>query len=233
MPSMRRDYARIIGESGHHLLEVVNDLLDISKIESGNFDFTATRFDMAVLAPSPQQHRTDAPQPREARNVALDLDIPPGSTRASPPITARLPADPDPNLLSNAVKFTPDGGPRLPRACVPMRGACALRRLRYGHRRPRTGSRTTGAIPSSRPAAVMAAPITNRAHEGTGPASRWCVASSACITAASPSRAVRMPARWSAFDFPLIAVRRRAKKRRAPIPIHIAARQRERPDATR
>ena len=34
----RRDSARLINESGHHLLSVVNDILDMSKIETGNFE---------------------------------------------------------------------------------------------------------------------------------------------------------------------------------------------------
>src|SRR5260370_33785988 len=34
----RHDYAHLINESGHHLLSVVNGILDMSKIESGNFE---------------------------------------------------------------------------------------------------------------------------------------------------------------------------------------------------
>src|SRR6056297_818923 len=95
--------------------------------------------------------------------------------------------------------------------CVPMRGACAspspIRASASPHR-----ISLNWAIPSSRPAAAMAAAITIAHMREPASASRWCVASSACITAASPSRAGRMPARWSALSFPLIAVRRRAKK---------------------
>ena len=44
----RREYATLIGESGHHLLSVVNGILDMSKIETGNFEITPEPF-----APAP------------------------------------------------------------------------------------------------------------------------------------------------------------------------------------
>jgi len=40
----RQDYAHLINDSGHHLLSVVNGILDMSKIESGNFEITPEPF---------------------------------------------------------------------------------------------------------------------------------------------------------------------------------------------
>lgn len=101
----RRDYARIIHESGHHLLEVVNSLLDISKIESGNFDFAPARFDAGRLVNGCiELMRLKA----DTTGVALRAEIPAdsfalvGDQRACRQIVI--------NLLSNAIKFTPAGG---------------------------------------------------------------------------------------------------------------------------
>ena len=42
--SARREYAKLINDSGHHLLSVVNGILDMSKIETGNFEITPEPF---------------------------------------------------------------------------------------------------------------------------------------------------------------------------------------------
>jgi PAS domain S-box-containing protein len=97
-------FVRHILTDGHHLLELINDILDLSKIESGHLELKLEYFDWTqalaeVLA-------TIRPQ-AVARGVAL----------ASPKApTQRLYADRVRfkeilyNLLSNAVKFTPSGG---------------------------------------------------------------------------------------------------------------------------
>ena len=101
----RKEYAVIIRNSGHHLLEIVNTLLDMSKIESGNFDFMPEPFDLGELVRS----CCDLMQLKigEAR-IELTGDVPKGlpevhaDRRACRQILI--------NLLSNAVKFTPAGG---------------------------------------------------------------------------------------------------------------------------
>ena len=40
----RHEYAHLINDSGHHLLSVVNGILDMSKIETGNFEITPEPF---------------------------------------------------------------------------------------------------------------------------------------------------------------------------------------------
>ena len=51
-PERAREYAGIIGASGQHLLSVVNTLLDMSRIQSGNFDYAPEAVDAAALVRS-------------------------------------------------------------------------------------------------------------------------------------------------------------------------------------
>jgi cell cycle sensor histidine kinase DivJ len=101
----RHEYATLIGTSGHHLLSVVNGILDMSKIESGNFEITPEPF-----TPAPVIQTCCDLMALRARETGVDL-------------VCRVPADlPDLvadkravkqiliNLLSNAIKFTPRGG---------------------------------------------------------------------------------------------------------------------------
>jgi cell cycle sensor histidine kinase DivJ len=100
-----KEYADIIRSSGQHLLEVVNMLLDLSKIETGNFDFTPEPFDLAPLVHGCcDLVRLPAEQAGVAlsREVASDLPEFVSDRRACRQILI--------NLLSNAVKFTPAGG---------------------------------------------------------------------------------------------------------------------------
>ncbi|HYM30126.1 MAG TPA: PAS-domain containing protein [Candidatus Cybelea sp.] len=100
-----RDYARDIHDSGAHLLGLINDILDLAKIEAGKRELVEESIDIADLVDS----TADLLVPR-ARTAQLEL-------------TARTPGDVPAlyaerravkqmllNLLSNAVKFTPAGG---------------------------------------------------------------------------------------------------------------------------
>jgi cell cycle sensor histidine kinase DivJ len=104
-PERQREYAQIIHQSGQHLLAVVNTLLDMSKIETGNFDFVPEPFDVgAVVAGCCDLMQLKADQAGIAlgREVARDLPELVADGRACRQILI--------NLLSNAVKFTPRGG---------------------------------------------------------------------------------------------------------------------------
>ncbi len=104
-PERRREYAGIIHSSGQHLLEVVNALLDMSRIQSGNFDYAPEPFDLACLARGVcdlMQIRADQGGVRLRREIALDLPEVTADARACRQMLI--------NLLSNAVKFTPRGG---------------------------------------------------------------------------------------------------------------------------
>jgi cell cycle sensor histidine kinase DivJ len=99
------DYADLIHESGAHLLELINDVLDMSKIEADRFELARESFDA-----------------REAIAAALRL-MRGQADRAGVSLRGVLPPEPMPanadrravkqiaiNLLSNALKFTPRGG---------------------------------------------------------------------------------------------------------------------------
>jgi cell cycle sensor histidine kinase DivJ len=100
-----RDYARLIHESGEHLLNVVNDILDMSKIEAGKFGIVKEPFDGAPLIKSCCDIMRHA---AEQRSLSLIMDVAPG--------IPELPADKRAckqmllNVISNAIKFTDPGG---------------------------------------------------------------------------------------------------------------------------
>ena len=78
----RHEYATLIGESGHHLLSVVNGILDMSKIESGNFEITPEPFAPAPVigtllrpdgaARTRNRHRPDLPRPADLPDIVAD-----------------------------------------------------------------------------------------------------------------------------------------------------------------
>jgi cell cycle sensor histidine kinase DivJ len=101
----RLEYARLINESGCHLLSVVNGILDMSKMETGNFEITLEPFEPAP----PILNCCDilALKAREAgveirTRVVADLPEIVADRRALNQILI--------NLISNAIKFTPRGG---------------------------------------------------------------------------------------------------------------------------
>jgi len=106
LPAERKEgYARIIHESGQHLLGLVNDILDLSRVEAGAYVLEREPVDVAVLVGEcAQMVALDAG--RAGVNVRLSLrpDLPPldADRRALKQIIL--------NLVSNAVKFTPTGG---------------------------------------------------------------------------------------------------------------------------
>src|SRR2546423_3716137 len=101
----RHEYATLIGESGQHLLSVVNGILDMSKIESGNFEITPEPF-----APVPVIGTCCDLMALRAREAGIELvcRLPAGM----PDIVADKRAVKQIliNLLSNAIKFTHRGG---------------------------------------------------------------------------------------------------------------------------
>jgi two-component system, cell cycle sensor histidine kinase DivJ len=104
-PERRHEYAKLINESGHHLLSVVNGILDMSKIETGNFEILPEPFAPEhVIADACDMLKLRA---REA-GIAVDLRIP----EKLPQLVAdkRALSQIMLNLLSNAIKFTPRGG---------------------------------------------------------------------------------------------------------------------------
>jgi signal transduction histidine kinase len=99
------EYVRHINKSGLHLLEVISDILDMSKVEAGKFVLDMENVDLAGLIGDCTALMRFAV---EERQVLLSTDVPADGTslaadrRALKKILI--------NLLSNAVKFTPKGG---------------------------------------------------------------------------------------------------------------------------
>ncbi len=99
------EYAGLISQSGHHLLEVVNMLLDMSRIEAGRFELNTERFAPDDLVAPCLKIVSKAAQ---EKNVAIDVQkgdsLPDvvGDERACRQILI--------NLLSNAIKFSEPGG---------------------------------------------------------------------------------------------------------------------------
>jgi len=100
-----RDYARLIHESGEHLLNVVNDILDMSKIEAGKFKIVREPLDVAALVGSCVDVMRHAAEKKE---VAVAAEVVPGL----PELVADKRACKQMllNVMSNAVKFTDAGG---------------------------------------------------------------------------------------------------------------------------
>ena len=99
-----REYCHDILTSGHYLLEVINDILDMSKIEAGRMKLDMEELDLSkTLAESLRVVSGRA----DDKNLDLDSEIDgPISIVADRRATKQIIV----NLLSNAVKFTPDGG---------------------------------------------------------------------------------------------------------------------------
>ena len=100
-----REYVRDIHASGIHLLDVINDVLDVSKIEAGQLDFVKTEVDVRELVNDCARMIGDRAR---ASNVDVSLRIPED--------VPRLWADERRvkqillNLLSNGIKFSSSGG---------------------------------------------------------------------------------------------------------------------------
>jgi signal transduction histidine kinase len=99
------DYLKDIHSSGKHLLSLINDILDLSKIEAGRMELDVENFDVpAALSNALTLVRERA----QRHGIALGLEVAPevGELRADERKFKQILL----NLLTNAVKFTPDGG---------------------------------------------------------------------------------------------------------------------------
>jgi cell cycle sensor histidine kinase DivJ len=112
-----QEYSRLIHESGGHLLELINGVLDMSKIEAGKFELYEELF---VLEDAVESAVRFVRMQAERGGVVLRTHIAPGARtifadkRAIKQILV--------NLLSNGVKFTPRGGEVQVRVSVDARG---------------------------------------------------------------------------------------------------------------
>jgi PAS domain S-box-containing protein len=100
-----KDYAADIHQSGRHLLQLINDVLDLTKVEAGKYELRESACDLAAVISEVVHLMHDLAQ---RGGVALEHRTEPGlpalfaDARAIRQIVV--------NLLSNAIKFTPAGG---------------------------------------------------------------------------------------------------------------------------
>ncbi|MCW2608207.1 MAG: hybrid sensor histidine kinase/response regulator [Frankiales bacterium] len=105
MTASQNDYIGDIFTSGQHLLSLINDILDLSKVEAGMMELELEPADVsALLAAALSIVREKA----AAQAVTLELDV--AADLASPALDLRKTKQIVYNLLSNAVKFSPRGG---------------------------------------------------------------------------------------------------------------------------
>ena len=103
------EYTSDILTSGQHLLSLINEILDLSKVEAGRMELELTSFDLPLAI---DNARTFVRERAVKHGITLDVDVDDrlgeyvGDERKIKQILL--------NLLSNAVKFTPEGG----RICI-------------------------------------------------------------------------------------------------------------------
>ena len=100
-----RDYSADIHSSGQHLLMLINEILDLSRVEAGRYDLKEEPTSLALIAEDCQHLLMLRASKREITvNEMIEPSLPPiwADERAIRQVVL--------NLLSNAIKFTPQGG---------------------------------------------------------------------------------------------------------------------------
>jgi len=151
------EYVGHIHESGRHLLDIINDILDLSKVESGRLTLREEEID---IAPVFEDVKTLLAQRARERGVNLETEI----SRDMPLLKAdrRLIKQILINLLNNSVKFTNSSGTVLMRARLDENGG--IRRMLID----------TGVGMTKKELEIALTPFgqagttTTRRHEGTG-----------------------------------------------------------------
>jgi signal transduction histidine kinase len=105
MNEKQEDYLKDIHSSGKHLLSLINDILDLAKVEAGRMELNLATFDL----PTAIDNALTLIRERAMRHsIALAAEVEPqlGELNADERKVKQILL----NLLSNAVKFTPEGG---------------------------------------------------------------------------------------------------------------------------
>ncbi|HZR22739.1 MAG TPA: PAS domain S-box protein [Vicinamibacterales bacterium] len=99
------DFARIMVRSSHHLLQLVNDVLDLAKVESGRIDLRPDWIKVQTIA---EEARSTLLSVAEARDIRIELEIEPDldDVYLDPQRLKQVLY----NFLSNAIKFSHDRG---------------------------------------------------------------------------------------------------------------------------
>lgn len=103
----QREYLREISDSGHHLLQLIDDVLDVAKVESGKLEMRINSFNLGRLF----EHCAIMIKEKTIRHhlrlvVSVSPELDGKEIRADEVKIKQIVV----NLLSNAAKFTPDGG---------------------------------------------------------------------------------------------------------------------------
>src|SRR5262249_30440 len=112
----QEEYSQDIHASGQHLLSLINDILDLSKIEAGRMELEPTEFDL----PTAIENALTLVRERAGRRlIALHTNVDQrlGEIHADERKVRQIVL----NLLSNAIKFTPEAG-RIEVGAVPKDG---------------------------------------------------------------------------------------------------------------
>ncbi|WP_262694761.1 sensor histidine kinase [Kordiimonas aquimaris] len=99
----RAEHLNLIQASGHHLLILINDILDLSELEAGNFEVQKSTFQLNECidpAISINKHAADE------KHIVLNVSVQNVRIKSDEKIIRQMLV----NLVSNAVKFTPDEG---------------------------------------------------------------------------------------------------------------------------
>jgi len=112
----QEEYSKDIHASGQHLLSLINDILDLSKIEAGRMELELSDFDLPTALDNALMLVRERAQ---RRSLALhkDVDAGVGQIQGDERKIRQVVL----NLLSNAIKFTPEGG-RIEVSAVPKDG---------------------------------------------------------------------------------------------------------------
>jgi signal transduction histidine kinase len=133
------EYAGLIRKSGGHLLGLVNDLLDLSRLEAGRYELDLGEFDARGVVEEVVRFSTDS---AEKKQIALGMLTPetPLMVRADVNAVRRMLI----NTVGNAIKFTPEGG-RVMVSAAASEGALVLETADSGPGIPEAERATLGA----------------------------------------------------------------------------------------
>lgn len=155
--SQYKEYSGDIYHSGAHLLDVINDILDVSKIESDQFNLHEQP---SSLLPILDASLKIVGRREEARELSIEKAVAPDFPMLM--VDARVLRQILINLLSNAVKFTEPGGIVTAEAALDEDGAPVLRVVDTGIGIPEE------ALPHLEEPFYQADGALDRKHEGTG-----------------------------------------------------------------
>jgi signal transduction histidine kinase len=105
MNAKQSEYVDDIHTSGKHLLSLINDILDLSKVEAGRMELDMADFDVPTALQNAMTLVRERAQ-RHGIKLSLEVEAAVGVFRADERKFKQILL----NLLSNAVKFTPEGG---------------------------------------------------------------------------------------------------------------------------